>query len=83
MHQPLGGVDEHGHAIPLAYQGGVVPKKMNKLGSAGRPGRGSLLRPDPIEETQALDAAEHHGESEQRRILAGRPSAGKPSGPRD
>ncbi|UZJ23578.1 cytochrome bc complex cytochrome b subunit [Rhodococcus antarcticus] len=83
VHQPLGGVDEHGHAIPLEYQGGVVPKKMNKLGSAGRPGRGSLLKPDPIEETQALDAAEHRGESEQRRALAGKPDAGKPVDPRD
>jgi ubiquinol-cytochrome c reductase cytochrome b subunit len=87
VHQPLGGVDEHGHPIPLAYQGGVVPKKMNKLGSAGRPGRGSLLRPDPAEETEALEAAEHrehlvrqHREHDQaRRALAGKPDAGKPS----
>jgi len=87
VHQPLGGVDEHGHPIPLAYQGGVVPKKMNKLGSAGRPGRGGLLRPDPAEETEALEAAEHrehlvrqHREHDQaRRALAGKPDAGKPS----
>ncbi|MEO6881575.1 MAG: cytochrome bc complex cytochrome b subunit [Mycobacteriaceae bacterium] len=89
VHQPLGGVDEHGHAIPLTYQGGVVPKKMNQLGSAGAPGRGSLLKPDPQEETDAIMAAEHaehtrrqldEGASIQRE-LAGRPDAGKPSSP--
>jgi len=36
VHQPLGEVDEHGHAIPLAYQGAAVPKRMNELGAAGR-----------------------------------------------
>jgi ubiquinol-cytochrome c reductase cytochrome b subunit len=62
IHQPLAGVDEHGHPIPLEYQGTPVPKKMNKLGSAGEPVAGSLLRPDPPEETAALAkarAAEH------------------------
>ena len=57
IHQPLAGVDSHGHAIPLEYQGASVPKKMNKLGSAGAPVAGSLLRPDPPEETAALAAA--------------------------
>ncbi|MFI7674394.1 cytochrome bc complex cytochrome b subunit [Actinophytocola sp. NPDC049390] len=65
VHQPLAGVDEHGHPIPLEYQGTPVPKKMNKLGSAGAPVAGSLLRPDPPEETAALAkarAAQHgHG----------------------
>ncbi|GAA2012257.1 cytochrome bc complex cytochrome b subunit [Nakamurella flavida] len=37
IHQPLGGVDSHGHPIPLAYQGASVPKRMNQLGSAGAP----------------------------------------------
>ncbi|HEX6356306.1 cytochrome bc complex cytochrome b subunit [Actinophytocola sp.] len=62
VHQPLAGVDEHGHPIALEYQGTPVPKKMNKLGSAGEPVAGSLLRPDPPEETAALAkarAAEH------------------------
>jgi ubiquinol-cytochrome c reductase cytochrome b subunit len=58
-------VDDHGHPIPLEYQGAPVPKKMNKLGSAGEPVAGSLLRPDPPEETAALAkarAAQHgHG----------------------
>jgi ubiquinol-cytochrome c reductase cytochrome b subunit len=35
IHQPLGPVDDHGHPVPLAYQGAPVPKKMNQLGSAG------------------------------------------------
>jgi ubiquinol-cytochrome c reductase cytochrome b subunit len=62
IHQPLAGLDEHGHPIPLEYQGAPVPKKMNKLGSAGAPVAGSLLRPDPQDETAALArarAAEH------------------------
>jgi len=36
VHQPLGDVDEHGHPIPLEYQGAPVPKKANELGAAGR-----------------------------------------------
>jgi ubiquinol-cytochrome c reductase cytochrome b subunit len=62
LHQPLGPVDDHGHPIPLPYQGAAVPKKMNKLGTAGRPVVGTLLTPDPVEETLALQqarAAEH------------------------
>ncbi|GAA4839834.1 cytochrome bc1 complex cytochrome b subunit [Saccharopolyspora rosea] len=68
VHQPLGPVDEHGHAEPLSYQGAPVPKKMNKLGAGGRPVPGSLLIPDPATETDALDRAreqqaEHAGEA--------------------
>ena len=36
IHQPLGGVDSHGHPIPLDYQGAPVPKRMNQLGYAGK-----------------------------------------------
>ncbi|QWF78165.1 cytochrome bc1 complex cytochrome b subunit [Amycolatopsis sp. CA-230715] len=61
IHQPLGGTDDHGHAIPLEYQGAPVPKKMNKLGTAGQPVAGSLLRPDPVEETAALARAHANG----------------------
>jgi ubiquinol-cytochrome c reductase cytochrome b subunit len=68
LHQPLGPVDEHGHPIPLEYVGAAVPKKMNKLGSAGEPGMGSFLTPDPVEEAQALGAAAHV--SEQRALTA-------------
>jgi ubiquinol-cytochrome c reductase cytochrome b subunit len=63
LHQPLGPVDDHGHPIPLEYQGAALPKKMNKLGSAGAPGTGSFLYPDPQGEQTALveaaNAAEH------------------------
>jgi ubiquinol-cytochrome c reductase cytochrome b subunit len=59
VHQPLGGVDEHGHAIPLEYQGAAVPKRMNQLGSGGAPVPGSLLTPDPAEETEGLERARH------------------------
>jgi ubiquinol-cytochrome c reductase cytochrome b subunit len=57
VHQPLGPVDDHGHPIALEYQGTPVPKKMNKLGMAGEPVAGSLLSPDPPEETAALEKA--------------------------
>jgi ubiquinol-cytochrome c reductase cytochrome b subunit len=57
VHQPLGGVDSHGHPIPLEYQGAPVPRRMNQLGSAGEPLAGSLLRPDPPEQTKALAEA--------------------------
>jgi ubiquinol-cytochrome c reductase cytochrome b subunit len=82
LHQPLGGLDAHGHAIPLEYQGASVPKRMNKLGSAGHPVAGSLLRPDPSEETTALERARAVQPSESElesaapdtdRELAGRP----------
>jgi ubiquinol-cytochrome c reductase cytochrome b subunit len=71
VHQPLAGVDAHGHPIPLEYQGAAVPRRMNQLGSAGSPVPGSLLKPDPVDETAALErarreaaaveAAAHHG----------------------
>ena len=57
IHQPLGGVDHHGHPIPLEYQGAPVPKKMNQLGVAGTPVAGSLTTPDPAEQTAALERA--------------------------
>ncbi len=83
MHQPLGGLDEHGHALPLEYQGTAVPKKMNKLGSAGKAGRGGWFRPDTAEETAALDEADHESHREQLHALAGKPDAGTPSDRRD
>ncbi|MFF0148103.1 menaquinol-cytochrome c reductase cytochrome b subunit precursor [Amycolatopsis sulphurea] len=61
IHQPLGGTDSHGHAIPLEYQGAPVPKKMNKLGTAGHAVPGSVLTPDPAEETAALERARGNG----------------------
>ncbi|WP_019815138.1 cytochrome bc1 complex cytochrome b subunit [Saccharomonospora saliphila] len=61
VHQPLGPVDDHGHPVPLEYQGASVPKKMNKLGTAGKPVPGSLISPDPAEETAALERAKTAG----------------------
>ncbi|NMH99429.1 cytochrome b [Pseudonocardia acidicola] len=85
VHQPLAGLDEHGHPIPLPYQGAPVPKRMNQLGSAGAPVSGSLTKPDPVDETAALEraraetvAAENARHAE-RRELAGRPQGGSPS----
>ncbi len=69
VHQPLAGVDAHGHPIPLSYQGAPVPKKMNQLGFGGKPVPGSLLTPDPAEETVALAearAAEARAEAAER-----------------
>ncbi|KRE28641.1 menaquinol-cytochrome C reductase [Mycobacterium sp. Soil538] len=68
LHQPLGPVDEHGHAIPLEYQGAALPKRMNKLGSAGAPGTGSFISADPISEHEALTEAAHA--SERRALTA-------------
>jgi ubiquinol-cytochrome c reductase cytochrome b subunit len=62
LHQPLGPVDGHGHPIPLEYQGAPVPKRMNKLGSAGTPGSGSFLFADPPSEDAALRDAAHAAE---------------------
>ncbi|RLK61469.1 cytochrome b [Actinokineospora cianjurensis] len=71
IHQPLGPVDDHGHPIPLEYQGAAVPKKMNKLGSAGAPVVGSWLTPDPAEETAALARARAAQHGEQAALEAG------------
>ncbi|UGT40298.1 ubiquinol-cytochrome c reductase cytochrome b subunit [Nocardia yamanashiensis] len=63
IHQPLGPVDAHGHPIPLEYQGARVPKKLNELGLAGRPGTGSFFRADPPaerEQHRATETAEEH-----------------------
>ncbi|MBA8824562.1 ubiquinol-cytochrome c reductase cytochrome b subunit [Saccharopolyspora lacisalsi] len=67
VHQPLGPVDEHGHPEELTYQGAPVPKKMNEIGAAGRPRAGSLLRPDPPEESERLERAREEDEQRQRR----------------
>ncbi|MBF6174091.1 cytochrome bc1 complex cytochrome b subunit [Nocardia blacklockiae] len=70
VHQPLGPVDSHGHPIPLEYQGAPVPKKMNKLGSAGKPGLGSFLRADPAQQAEELTAYEKSEHHKQLEILA-------------
>lgn len=68
LHQPLGPVDEHGHPIPLEYQGAALPKRMNKLGSAGAPGTGGFLKGDPMSEHEAITEAAHA--AEQRALTA-------------
>ncbi|MDT5249215.1 MAG: ubiquinol-cytochrome c reductase cytochrome b subunit, partial [Mycobacterium sp.] len=62
LHQPLGPVDDHGHPIPLEYQGTALPKRMNKLGSGGATGAGSFLSADPTSESEALAEAAHAAE---------------------
>jgi ubiquinol-cytochrome c reductase cytochrome b subunit len=62
LHQPLGPVDEHGHPLPLEYQGAPLPKRMNKLGSGGAPGTGSFLFADPAVEHEAITEATHASE---------------------
>jgi ubiquinol-cytochrome c reductase cytochrome b subunit len=62
LHQPLGPVDDHGHPIPLEYQGAALPKRMNKLGSGGATGTGSFLSADPTSESDALAEAAHAAE---------------------
>ncbi|MEU4447495.1 cytochrome bc complex cytochrome b subunit [Actinosynnema sp. NPDC050801] len=87
VHQPLGPVDDHGHPLPLAYQGASVPKKMNKLGSAGHPVPGSFLTPDPPEETAALGRARaERGVAADSLSAENKPAgelAGKPAQPED
>jgi ubiquinol-cytochrome c reductase cytochrome b subunit len=85
LHQPLGGVDEHGHPIPLEYQGARVPKRMNQLGSAGVPVPGSTFRPDPSEQTRALEQARHEATTGNGVSTngAGRKLAGRPHQPNE
>ena len=80
IHQPLGPVDEHGHPIPLDYQGAAIPKKMNRLGLSGKPGPGSFLRADPLVEAAQLEAADRNREHEQLAVLRSRigPHSGEP-----
>ncbi|WP_433299263.1 cytochrome bc1 complex cytochrome b subunit [Pseudonocardia sp. CA-142604] len=61
IHQPLAGTNRNGKPVPLTYQGAPVPKRMNQLDVGGRPPSGSLLTPDPIEETNALERARNAG----------------------
>jgi ubiquinol-cytochrome c reductase cytochrome b subunit len=80
LHQPLGPVDDHGHPIPLEYQGAGLPKKMNKLGSAGEPGIGNFLYPDPESEQTALVEAAHAAEHRAIVALKERQSDGATNG---
>ncbi|WOC13701.1 cytochrome bc1 complex cytochrome b subunit [Gordonia sp. MP11Mi] len=78
-HQPLGPVDDHGHPIPLPYEGAALPKRMNKLGSAGAPGTGTVLVPDSAEQ-QAQNAriAHEQHEAEKKAIQELQEKGGNP-----
>jgi ubiquinol-cytochrome c reductase cytochrome b subunit len=69
IHQPLAGPGTDGHPVPLTYQGAPVPKRLNQLGYAGHPVPGSLLRPDAVEETQALERARSEQSESQRKVV--------------
>ncbi|WP_048759014.1 cytochrome b [Corynebacterium vitaeruminis] len=69
VHQPLGPVDEHGHAVPLEYQGAYVPKTMNELGAAGSPGRGSFFTPDSPEIAEEAARIEHENHEQQAQMF--------------
>ncbi|WP_280406591.1 cytochrome bc1 complex cytochrome b subunit [Nocardia carnea] len=69
VHQPLGQAGGDGHPAPLPYQGAPVPKRLNRLGAAGRPGIGSFLTPDPPAEAEVLARHEHDGERRQLAVL--------------
>ena len=63
VHQPLGPVDEHGHAVPLEYSGSYVPKQLNQLGLADSEVQGTFSPDDPdlmrrVHEHLADNAAE-------------------------
>ena len=66
VHQPLGGIDEHGHAIPLTYQGAEVPKTMNELGFAGAPGRGGWFSPDNQDIADKAEELDHQNHNEMK-----------------
>jgi ubiquinol-cytochrome c reductase cytochrome b subunit len=72
VHQPLGATDEYGHGT-LEYAGSAVPKKMNRLTSAGRRVRGFF---SPVEEPEEelAEVATGAEEPEESRELAGRPA---------
>ena len=69
VHQPLGPVDEHGHAVPLEYEGAPVPKQMNQLGYSGHPGRGTFFTPDSQDNADRAEEIEHENEREQKEML--------------
>ncbi|WPF65467.1 MULTISPECIES: cytochrome bc complex cytochrome b subunit [unclassified Corynebacterium] len=66
VHQPLGGVDDHGHAIPLKYSGAKVPKQLNELGFADSESYGVFSAdPEHIQERKRQIARENHHEEAQ------------------
>ena len=68
VHQPLGPVDEHGHPVPLEYQGAKVPNQVNRLGLTGKPPHGALTA-DPADENALLSEHEEHAEEDEKETL--------------
>ena len=73
VHQPLAGIDDHGHPRALPYQGAPVPKKMNALGAAGTPLQGGWFRPDPADEQGSAGGGDPLEVEPDVRQLSGRP----------
>ena len=71
IHQPLGPVDDHGHPVPLAYQGTPVPKRMNELGSAGAAVPGLLKPTDTAGEIEHFEALDEHADENRGAPVAG------------
>ncbi|WP_273367507.1 cytochrome b [Corynebacterium massiliense] len=71
IHQPLGPVDENGHAIPLEYSGSYVPKQMNHLGYSDNETSGWFSPDDPelMERKKEIAKNNHHEEAEMFRRL--------------
>jgi len=76
VHQPLGPVDEHSH-VELEYAGFAVPKRMNRITSAGRKAKGFLWPvqdPDEVQDRSETERALEAGmQTEERGELARRP----------
>lgn len=62
-------MDEHGHPIPLEYQGARVPTQMNELGAAGAPGRGGWFNPDSKDIADRAEEIEHRNAIEKKEMF--------------
>ncbi|AWB81547.1 cytochrome b [Corynebacterium yudongzhengii] len=69
VHQPLGGVDENGHAIPLEYAGAKVPKQLNQLGYADTEAHGGMFSSDDPQLGERKTRIAHDNEEEERRMF--------------
>ncbi len=78
VHQPLGPVDHHGHG-ELQYAGMAVPKRMNKIGAAGRSIKGFMY---PVVEKADVVAALEADRQEQLAHIGLNSSEEAPSGRR-
>ena len=71
VHQPLGPVDERGHAVPLEYAGAQVPKQLNHLGYADSAIQGTFSPDDPelMRRVHEIHEENHEEEAEMFRRL--------------